>query len=277
MSALASLLPAALPSGLATAELNANVTLNGAQIMAFLLASVRIVAWLMVAPPFNTRSVPTMAKVVLAVSLAFVVSGTIADDRLPATTPELLLTAFNQVLIGVAMGFVMQLLFTAVSLAGTLIDNFGQFAMVAAFDPLSMNTNSVFGRLYTWLATVLLLVSGAHVLIIGGLLKTFEFLPLDGSPDLGSWQTVLMTAFRMLMTMSLQIALPLMAVFFIADLSLALLTKVAPALNAMSIMFPAKIGLTLLLVGASFPMLPTVIDKLTTYALDAMSTMAGAG
>ena len=272
MSALATLLPAALAT-----DLNANVTLNGAQIMAFLLASLRIVAWLMVAPPFNSRSVPTMAKVVLAVSLAMLVSRTIADDRLPTTTPELLLTAANQILIGLAMGFVMQLLFTAVSLAGTLIDNFGQFAMVAAFDPLSMNTNSVFGRFYQWLATVLIVVSGAHLMIIGGLLKTFEFLPLDGTPDFGSWESVIVTAFKLLVTMSLQIAMPLIAVLFIADLALALLTKVAPALNAMSIMFPAKIGLTLLIVGSSFAALPLIVDELTELALQAMSTMAGVG
>ncbi|UDY24052.1 flagellar biosynthetic protein FliR [Nocardioides sp. Kera G14] len=256
--------------------MTANITLDGAQIMAFLLASVRIVAWLVVAPPFNTRSIPVMAKVVLAVGLAMVVSGTIADDRLPTTTPELLMTALNQVLIGLSMGFVVQLLFTAISMAGAMIDNFGQFAMVAAYDPLAMTSNSVFGRFYQWIATAIMVVSGAHLIVIGGLLKTFEFLPLDGTPDFSGWQPVTMTAFRMLLTTSVQIALPLVAVLFIADLALALLTKVAPALNAMSIMFPAKIGLTLLLVGASFPMLPKVVDMLSNLSLEAMSTMSGA-
>lgn len=273
---MSALLPEIVPT-LFGADLNANVTVNGAQVMAFLLASVRIVAWLMVAPPFNSRSVPTLAKVVVAVSLALVVAGTIADDRLPETTPELLLCALNQVIIGISMGFVIQLLLTAVSMAGTLVDNFGSFAMVAAFDPLSMNTNSVFGRFFQWMATVLMLVSGAHLVIIGGLLKTFEFLPLNGTPDFTSWEPILVTAFKMMITISLQIALPLVAVLFIADLSLALLTKVAPTLNALSIMFPAKIGLTLLLVGSSFPMLPAAIDRLRDLAMQAMSAMSGAG
>ena len=48
---------------------------------------------------------------------------------------------------------------------------------------------------------------------------------------------------------AVQIALPLIAVLFLADLGLALLTRVAPQLNAIGIMFPAKIGLTLLMVG----------------------------
>jgi flagellar biosynthetic protein FliR len=258
------------------AELSANVTINGAQLTAFLLATVRIIAWLFVAPPFNSRSVPAMAKVVLSLSLALVVTKQLADSRLPTTTPELILAVLTQVLIGLALGFVVQLLFTAISMAGSLIDIFGQFQMVAAYDPMSMNTNSVFGRFYQWIGIALLVATGAHLIIIGGLLKTFEFLPLDGTPDLANWEGVLMTAFRVMIVSSLQIALPLIAVFFIADLALALLTKVAPALNAMSIMFPAKIGLTLILVGASFPMLPEVVKKVTDLTLQAMSSMSGA-
>jgi flagellar biosynthetic protein FliR len=95
-------------------------------------------------------------------------------------------------------------------------------------------------------------------------------------PDLAGWQPVLITAFRMFFTVAVQIALPLIAVLFLADLALALLTKVAPQLSAINIMYPAKIGLTLLLVGLSFPVLPQAVDKLVDYALQAMSTMSGA-
>jgi flagellar biosynthetic protein FliR len=122
----------------------------------------------------------------------------------------------------------------------------------------------------------LLLVSGGHLIVIAGLLKTFTFLPLSGMPDLAGWQPVLITAFSMFFTVAVQIALPLIAVLFLADLALALLTKVAPQLSAINIMYPAKIGLTLLLVGLSFPVLPQAIDKLVDYSLQAMSTMSGA-
>jgi flagellar biosynthetic protein FliR len=85
---------------------------------------------------------------------------------------------------------------------------------------------------------------------------------------------VLTTAFVMFFVTAVQIALPLVAVLFIADLGLALLTKVAPQLNALSVMFPAKIGLTLLLVGLSFVLLPDVLRNVVDLALEAMSTLA---
>ena len=253
------------------------ITVQGAPLMAYLLASVRIVAWLAVVPPFSSRSVPTMAKVVVALGLAFVVAPSLARDHLPATTPELLLVVLTQVVVGLGMGFVTMLLFAAVSTAGALVDVFGGFALAAAFDPLSMNQNTIFGSWHQWLATALLLVSGGHLIVLGGLLKTFSFLPLSGVPDLPGWQPVLVTAFGMFFTVAVQIALPLIAVLFLADLALALLTKVAPQLSAINIMYPAKIGLTLLLVGLSFPVLPQAIHRLVDYSLQAMSTMSGAG
>jgi flagellar biosynthetic protein FliR len=62
-------------------------------------------------------------------------------------------------------------------------------------------------------------------------------------------------------------------VLFLADLGLALLTKVAPQLNAIGIMFPAKIGLTLLIVGLSFPVLPDALARLVESASEAMGAI----
>ncbi len=87
----------------------------------------------------------------------------------------------------------------------------------------------------------------------------------------------MLTAFRVFFVTAVQIALPMIAVLFLADLGLALLTKVAPQLNAINVMFPAKIGLTLLLLGLSFPVLPQAFDQLVDLANQAMAAIAGAG
>jgi flagellar biosynthetic protein FliR len=73
-----------------------------------------------------------------------------------------------------------------------------------------------------------------------------------------------------------QIALPLIGVLFLADLGLALLTRVAPQLNAIGIMFPAKIGLTLLMVGVSFAVLPDATMRLLETLSQAMTAFVGA-
>jgi flagellar biosynthetic protein FliR len=251
------------------------LSLAGEPLIAYLLASVRIVAWLAIVPPFSSRAVPAMAKVVLSLGLAFAVTPAMAGD-IPVGFAELAVNVVTQVLIGAGMGFVTYLLFQAIATAGSLIDMFGGFALAQGFDPLGLTMNTVFGKFHQMLATMLLFASGGHLLVIGGLLKTFQFLPLGHSPDLNGPTDMLVTAFGMFFTTAVQIALPMIAVLFIADLGLALLTKVAPQLNAINVMFPAKIGLTLLLVGLSFPVLPEAMSRLVELANEATATIAGA-
>lgn len=253
------------------------LTVAGEPALAFLLASIRIVAWMAVVPPFSSRSVPAPAKVILSLGLALAVAPAMAETEIPVDTFGMIVTALTQALIGLAMGFLTSLLFTTIAAAGSMIDVFGGFALAQGFDPLSMNNSTIFGKFHQMLATMLLFASGGHLMVIGGLLTTFRLLPIGESPDLDRGSELFMKAFEVFFVTAVQIALPLVAVLFIADLGLALMTKVAPALNAMNVMFPAKIGLTLLLVGLSFPVLPGVMDHLVDLANEAMATFAGVG
>jgi flagellar biosynthesis protein FliR len=251
------------------------VSLAGESALALLLASVRIVAWLAVVPPFSSRAVPAMVKVVLSIGLAFATDPGKVADNLATDTFALIQTVVVQVAVGLTMGFVTMLLFSAVAAAGSLVDVFGGFSLAQGFDPLGQNSSTVFGTFHSMLATVLLFVSGGYLLVIGGLLKTFSLLPVGATPHLSGVEDVVTTAFRLFLVTAVQIALPLVAVLFIADLGLALLTKVAPQLNALSVMFPAKIGLTLLIVGLSFPLLRPVLENIVDHSLDALSALSG--
>jgi flagellar biosynthetic protein FliR len=252
------------------------ISLAAEPALAYLLASLRIVAWLWLVPPFAGRSIPSTAKVVLAVGLSFAIAPSVVEAGAPTGTIELLVTALTQVLIGAALGFVTSMLLAAIAAAGSLIDVFGGFALATAFDPLSMQMNTIFGKFHQMLATMLLFASGGHLVVIGGLLKTFEFLPLGETPDFDDTPSMLIEAFSMFFLTAVQIALPMIAVLFIADLGLALLTKVAPQMNALNVMFPAKIGLTLLLVGLSFPVLPEATERLVVLVNEAAAAMSGA-
>jgi flagellar biosynthetic protein FliR len=250
------------------------ISLAAEPLLAYLLASLRIGAWLFLVPPFAGRTIPLTAKVMLALGLAFAVGPSIAAAGVPTGSLQLLVVAVTQVLIGVALGFVASMILGAIAAAGSLIDVFGGFALATAFDPLSMQMNTIFGKFHQLLATMILFATGGHLVVIGGLLKTFEVLPLGEAPDLGG-PAMLIEAFTMFFLTAVQIALPMIAVLFIADLGLALLTKVAPQMNALNVMFPAKIGLTLLLVGLSFPALPEVTERLVTLVNEATAAMVG--
>jgi flagellar biosynthetic protein FliR len=246
------------------------VTLPGAPLVAVVLASVRLVAWLLVAPPFSSKAVPTVAKVLLSVGLSLVVAPRMTGVTVPENVPQLMFAALQEALIGASLGFVTFLMFSAVQAAGDLIDVFGGFQLAAAFDPLSQNMNSVNGKLFSMMGTMLMFASGAHLLVIGGLLKTFERVPVGSAWHPANAAEVMSTAFSVFFTAAVQIALPVIAVLCLADLGLSLLTKVAPQLNAIGIMFPAKIGLTLIVVGMSFAVLPEAVTRVLDHLSDAV-------
>jgi flagellar biosynthetic protein FliR len=218
-----------------------------------------------------------MAKSLLAFSLAFVVVPGMHGVSVPTDVVTLAASGLQEALIGATLGFVTYLVFAAVEAAGNLIDVFGGFSLASAFDPLSQNMNSVNGKLFSMLATMLLFATGAHLLVIGGVLRTFETMPVGSAWQPASVADVVGTAFSMFFTAAVQIALPLIGVLFLADLGLALLTRVAPQLNAIGIMFPAKIGLTLLVVGMSFVVLPDALARLLEHLSEAMQALATSG
>ena len=242
----------------------------------YLLASLRIVTWLYLVPPFAGRSMPSSAKVVLSIGLSLGIAPSVIAAGVPTGSVQLVVVALTQVVVGALLGFVAQLLLGVIAAAGSLVDLFGGFALAAAYDPLAMSVNTIFGKFHQVLATMLLFATGGHLLVIGGLLKTFEVLPLGETPTFDGSPTLLITAFSVFFMTAVQIALPMIAVLFLADLGLALLTKVAPQMNALNFMLPAKIGLVLLLIGLSFPMLPEVTDRLVELVNESAAAIAGA-
>lgn len=251
------------------------LALAGDTAYAVLLASVRVVAWLVVAPPFSSRTVPVAVKVVLGFSLASAAWPMLGETRLPTGVVEMLATVVVQVGVGAAMGFLTSLLFAAITAAGSIIDLLGGFSIAQAFDPMTSSSTTVVGNLHQMLAVLLLFASGGHLLVLGGLMRTFELLPVGELPDIDTLPDLLERAISVFFITAVQIALPLAAVLFLADLGLALMTKIAPQLNALNVMFPVKIGLTLMLVGLSFSVLPWAVERVVDLSMDAVGSFAG--
>jgi flagellar biosynthetic protein FliR len=252
------------------------LTIPMSTFVAFLLATARSAAWLVISPPFSSRVIPSRIKALLAAAFALVVTPRLAASAPPLELAPLLSSLVQQVAMGVALGFLTALIFAAVQAAGDLIDLFGGFSLAFAFDPLMQTGNSVFGKLYGLLAVTLLFASSGHLLILRGFMATFDVLPLDASMSFAALGELLTQGLAEMFVAALQIAGPLIAVLFLADVGLGLLTRVSPMLNVFSLGFPAKILLTLVLVGMSFPLIPAAVDRLAEKSVEFMGILVGA-
>jgi flagellar biosynthetic protein FliR len=245
------------------------------ELIAVMLGATRAGAWLMLCPPFNSRLIPAQAKILLSIGLALPMAPRLTATMPSIETSAIIASAALQVFVGAALGFVTLLFFAAVQAAGDLIDVFGGFTLAAAYDPLSQNQSSIFGRFYNLVAVTLLFASDGHQLVLRGFMQSYRTLPLDASFSMETFSRLLTEGIGEMFVSALQIAGPLIAVLFLTDVAFGLLNRVAPALNAFQLGFPAKIFLVLLLSGTAITILPRALDTLIDKAVSAVVHLGG--
>ena len=250
------------------------LTLDPAQAATFVMASVRIMAFLLVAPPFAGAMVPTRVKVGMSVVLAMIVTPRMTETLSGVDTASVISGIVFQAAMGAALGFIILILFSAVQAAGQLIDFSAAFSSAAAFDPFSQASSTPVARLYQMLATLLLFSTGGYLLFIGGLLRSFDAAPMSGF-ELGTISATLTEGLANFFVAALQIAAPLMAALFMAELLLGLLAKAAPQMNLLVIGFGTKSLVVLGLGGMALMLLPRAVELIVDMALRGMAAIVG--
>ncbi len=242
---------------------------------AFLLATVRSAAWLLVVPPFATRLIPTTVRVGMSVSLGIYAAPHLVDERVPLEVGPLIMAGGFQIVVGVALGFIVQLLFQAVQSAGELIDVFGGISVQPSFDPLSNSSASGFARIYQTLATTLLFAVGGHLLLMRGFLESFAAVGVTGL-DLESLQGLLIGNLARFLLAAVEIAAPLIAVMFLIELGQGLVARAAPQMNVFLAVMPLKILVAIVVTAVALPLLPGMLSTLVEAGVsDTMRLMRG--
>jgi flagellar biosynthetic protein FliR len=252
-----------------------NFNLPIADLLTILLGAARTGAFMALAPPFNSRLIPTQVKALLSVGLTLPMFPYLRGTMPSLETSDIIFSAAMQIFIGGALGFLVLMLFSALQAAGDMLDLFGGFTLATAYDPLSFNQSSVFGRFYNLVAITILFATQGHLLILRGFLQSFRTMPLNVSFSLETFSRLLLKGVAELFLSALQIAGPLIAVLFLTDIAFGLLNRVAPALNAFQLGFPAKILLLLILSGLALTALPQVVESVVDKAVNAVIQITG--
>lgn len=258
------------------------ITLTTGQVEAWLAAwlwpFVRIGACLMVAPVFSAGFVPARLRLVLAGAIALAIAPLLPP--LPQVSPfsgEGLIITLQQVLIGVAIGFVLQIAFDALAMGGQLLANTMGLSFAFNVDPLRGTGAPVVGQFYTLIATLTFLALNGHLAIVQALVDGFTTLPvgIDGLGPEGYWQIVGWgTA---LFRGALMVALPGLTALLIVNLAFGVVSRTAPTLNLFAIGFPVTLigGLLIILLG--LPAMQAGFITLMRETLGLAATLLGGG
>jgi len=248
---------------LTSAEINA-------WIVAFFFPLARILALLVTAPPFNNDGLSTQVRLLLGLAIAMAVVPALppipAMD--PASGPGLLILA-QQMIIGIAMGFSLRLVFSAIDMAGTMISNQMGLGFATAYDPQSASQTSVISEFLGMLALLTFMSISGHLMVIATLVQSFSALPIGGVLENGSWQNIA-NAGGLIFSSGVLLSLPIVVALLITNIALGVLGRVAPQLNLMAIGFPITIVLGFAALAVSMSYLSSPLQQLFEFGLRSM-------
>ncbi len=216
----------------------------------------RVLALLGALPVFAQRSVPMRVRVALAFMVALCAQATLpAPPAIPLDSAVTLLVVLQQLVIGLSMGFAVRIVFAAVEFAGELVGLQMGLNFAGFFDPATGGQTTAVSRFYGVTVSWLFIVTGGHLLVIAGVIQSFHSFPVAPEPlaFLHSVQPQRWGA--EIFATGLWIAMPLVGMLLFVNLVLGIASRVAQQLNIFAIGFPITLGVGLVGVLFTLPML----------------------
>lgn len=232
----------------------------------------RIGACFMVAPIFGARFVPIRLRLVLALAVTVIAAPLLPSlPEVPVFSIAGIVITLQQVLIGIALGFMLQLIFDAIGLGGQLIANSMGLSFAFNVDPMRGASTPALGQFYLLLTTMTFVALDGHLALIEVLVRGFETLP-PGETGIGAsglW-TVMSFTSRMFAG-ALSVALPGMTALLVVNLAFGVMSRAAPTLNLFGVGFPIMLVFGLGILVAGLPMVQTTFTGLMAEAFTALA------
>jgi len=230
-----------------------------------LLGMIRVAAFVVVSP-LLAHAMPALGRLVLTLALGLFLAAPV-----PGSTDldVLVVAGVVNAVVGGVLGYLTGLIFHLFPVAGSLIDTMSGLSVAAIFDPSQGEQAAVFNRLFQMTALVIFFAIGGLRLVVEGLALSVEAIPLDGVVDpQAALPRLALELVGKLMVAGLELALPVVAALFLAELVLGLAARLAPQANVFLLGLPTKIFLALTLVSVSLLLYPELIDGATGIARD---------
>ena len=239
---------------------------------------VRVAGLMSIAPIIGGKQVPVRIRVGLAVLVTLIIlpfTGN-APAIEPLSADGVLITA-QQFLIGVAMGFMLQLIFNAIALAGENIAMTMGLGFAVMSDPQNGVQVPVVGQFFMIMATLLFLALNGHHAALQMMANSFDYLPIapiglgsDGLWQLLAWAGVLFQG-------AVMIALPAVAALLTVNLVMGVMTRAAPQLNIFSVGFPVTMTVGFVVILVALPGFLPIFENLLADTFTAISALFTGG
>lgn len=243
----------------------------GSLVGGFFWPFVRISAMMMAAPVFGAQLMPVRIRILIAFAVSMV-----AVPMLPAAPfvdpisyPGLMIL-LQQILIGVAMGFIFHMVFQALIIAGEAIASTMGLGFARMVDPANGVQVPVISQFLIIMATLLFVILNGHLMLIELVVESFRVLPVgdtglsaQGYLQIASWGSQMFIG-------ALLVAIPAVSALLVVNISMGIITRAAPQLNIFAVGFPMMILLGFIFLTATTPSMLTQFTHLMMDAFEAL-------
>ena len=238
---------------------------------AFMWPLFRILALISTAPILGNAAVPARVKIALAIGITLLISPVLGPmpNIDPGSIPGLFIVV-QQIIIGAAMGFAMQIVFVAFEMAGNLTGLQMGLGFATFYDPNSGGNTAVIAQYMNLVATLVFLAVNGHLVMLSTLADSFSSFPIgDSALHAHGWLGLVRWAGG-LFADGLLLSLPMLGALLITNMALGILTKAAPQLNIFAVGFPITIAVGMAILALSLPYFIPVLDRMMREGFQVM-------
>ena len=243
----------------------------------FFLIFARIFALLAVAPLMNSRSLPNLARVSLALLTSFLVYPGVMEAGYPIPQQGLQygLLILGEVMVGVLTGFFLLLVFAIFQLAGQLFSLQMGFGASQVFDPLSQIQIPLVGQFLNIIGMMIFLaISGFHQLFLIGVSRSFEAVrAIDLVLIREDLAMEIIGRLSRLFEHAIVIAFPILGTLFLIYVAMGLLGKASPQMNLLILGFPISIFTAFLIMFLAMPLLAEAFERVINDGFEVILRM----
>ena len=235
-------------------------SLNEAQIMAWLVPVLwpflRVLALFSAMPVLGQRQVPIRVRIALSFFIALAAAGTTpAGPTVALDSPVAFTLVVQQVLIGLALGFAVRIIFTAIEFAGEIIGLQMGLNFAGFFDPATAQQATATSSFFSTMVGFLFIAMNGHLLVIEAVVQSLVAFPVSPEPFAFLHAVRPETWGAEVFRLGLWIALPLIAMLLFVNMMLGVIARVAPQISIFSVGFPVTLGVGLIGITFTLPLL----------------------
>lgn len=236
------------------------------------LLTLRIGPVFVLSPPFSLIRVPKRVRVCLVLALSALLAP-VLPAHAPLSEGAFVVSAMSEAVIGLTFALALQLAFAALSFAGRVLDVQAGYGLALVIDPATRAQSPLFGTIFVMAAAVIFFASNGHLELVRVLAASAHAMPV-GEPVLAGSPQALIGYLGLVMSTAFGVIAAVTVTLFLIDITIALLSRALPQMNALMLGLQVKTIATLIMLTLSAGLLAPVALQLIRHSLDFMASVS---